>query len=533
MAEFENVLLMLALACVLLQVSRRMNVPYPSTLAMAGLAVGALPWIEPVTIDPALALALFIAPALFDSAYDTAPRELRRNWLPLLSLVLVAVVLTTAVVAWAGVAIAGLPLAAAITLGAIVAPPDAVAAATVMKPFRLPRRTLSIINGESLLNDAVALLIFGVATSVGMMADLQSPAGAADAPADVSRWLHVLPPLAIAVPGGAALGYALGRAYRWVSPHFAGTRSAIILQFTATFAAWLFAERLHLSAILTIVAFGMTVARDAPARSSARDRIHSNAIWDAAVFILNVLAFFLMGLQARTILLGLSGAELWESLRFAALVLVLVIAVRLAWVLCYGALVRRFKGGSGGEAAPGPSWRIGVLVGWSGMRGLVTLATSFALPSGFPARDLIVLSAFTVVLGTLVLQGFTIGPLIRRLRIKPDRSFNAEVAEARIAMLAAAQRLLDQKSGKAVDAVREEYGEATRAAQKARDADEVALVTVHDSLRLAAIGRQREVLAQLRQDGEIEEDAYRHLQEELDLQELSATDSGQFRLTGF
>ncbi|MDB5895025.1 MAG: sodium/hydrogen exchanger, partial [Rhodoferax sp.] len=391
----------------------------------------------------------------------------------------------------------------------------------------------SIINGESLLNDAVALLIFGVATSVGMMGDAPSSEGAQDTVSAMSRWLHVLPPLAIAVPGGALLGYALGRLYRWISPHFAGTRSAIILQFTATFAAWLFAERLHLSAILTIVVFGMTVARDAPARISARDRIHSNAIWDAAVFILNVLAFFLMGMQARSILLGLDGPALWQALRFAGLVLGLVIAVRLAWVLCYGALVRRFRHSLEEKDVQAPSWRIGVLVGWSGMRGLVTLATSFALPAAFPARDLIVLSAFTVVLGTLVLQGFTIGPLIRRLRIKPDKSFNAEVADARIAMLAAAQKLLDTESGKPADAVREEYAEATRAAQKARDADEAALVTIHDSLRLNAIATQREVLTRLRHEGQIEEDAYRHLQEELDLHELSATDSGQFRLTGF
>jgi CPA1 family monovalent cation:H+ antiporter len=525
MAVFENVLLMLALACALLQVSRRMGVPYPSTLALAGLGVGALPWMTPVAIDPALALALFIAPALFDSAFDTAPRELRRNWLPLLSLVLVAVVLTTAAVAWVGVAFAGLPLAAAITLGAIVAPPDAVAAATVMKPFRLPRRTLSIINGESLLNDAVALLIFGVATSVAM-----APGALTAGAADLSVWLHALPPLAIAVPGGAVFGYALGRVYRWIAPHFAGTRSAIILQFTATFAAWLFAERLHLSAILTIVAFGMTVARDAPARSSARDRIHSNAIWDAAVFILNVVAFFIMGLQARTILLGLSGPALWDALRFAVLVLAVVIGVRLAWVLVYGALVRRFHDRLVRLDVQAPSKRTGILVGWSGMRGLVTLATSFALPAQFPGRDLIVLSAFTVVLGTLVLQGFTIGPLIRRLQIKPDKSLNTEVAEARAAMLEAAMQLLDAEKGEAADAVREEYAEATRAAQRAKEDDHLALVTVHDQLRLNAIGAQRKVLARMRAEGEIEDDAYRHLQEELDLQELSATDSGEFRL---
>ena len=539
MAVFENVLLMLILACLLLQVSRRLGVPYPSTLALAGLGVGALPWITPVAIDPQLALALFVAPALFDSAFDTAPRELRRNWLPLLSLVLVAVVLTTAAVAWAGWAFAGLPLSAAITLGAIVAPPDAVAAAAVMRPFRLPRRTLSIINGESLLNDAVALLIFGVGVSVTMAGMGTSDAAAAAAPgaplvlAAGTNWLAAVPALAVAVPGGALLGFAIGKLNVHVSPYFEGTRSAIIFQFTTTFASWVIAERMHLSAIITVVAFGMTVARYAPARSSARDRIHSNSVWDAAVFILNVVAFFLMGLQARNILTRLSSASLWQALQFAGLVLVLVIAVRMAWVLAFGLLVRRLHKplALGDLDVPVPTTGIGVLVGWSGMRGLVTLATSFALPLDFPGRDVIVLSAFTVVLGTLVLQGFTIGPLIRLLKIAPDDSYVSEIAAARAAMLEAATQVIDREPGPAANAVREEYKEATKVAREAKAADNARLVTPHDRLRLAAIAAQREVLNRLRTSGKVEDDAYHHLEEELDLQEMSATDSADFRLT--
>jgi NhaP-type Na+/H+ or K+/H+ antiporter len=327
---FENVLLMLVAACLLLQLSRRLALPYPSMLALAGVALGAMPWVPHISLDPHLALALFIAPALLDSAFDTAPRELRRNWLPLVSLVLVAVLLTTAAVAWAGWAFAGLPLAAAITLGAIVAPPDAVAAAAVMQQFRIPRRTLSVINGESLLNDAVALLVFGVAVSA---------AGSAHLPITSS-----LPMLLVAVPGGALVGIVFAKLNLHVgAPLFAGTRSAIIFQFVMTFGAWIVAERLHLSPIISVVAFGMTLGQYAPGRNAPRDRVHSYAVWGAVVFTLNVLAFFLMGLQARGIVDRLSGPALAHVLQFAGIVLALVIAVRVGWVLFYGAVMRAAK----------------------------------------------------------------------------------------------------------------------------------------------------------------------------------------------
>ncbi|MET3389995.1 CPA1 family monovalent cation:H+ antiporter [Variovorax sp. 1140] len=516
MDVFENVLVMLIAACLLLQLSRRLALPYPSMLALAGVCLGAMPWVPHVSLDPQLALALFIAPALLDSAFDTSPRELRRNWMSLVSLVLVAVLLTTAVVAWAGWAFAGLPLAAAITLGAIVAPPDAVAAAAVMQQFRIPRRTLSIINGESLLNDAVALLVFGVAVSA---------AGAAHVPMTSS-----LPMLLVAVPGGALVGFAFAKLnIHFGAPLFAGTRSAIIFQFVMTFGAWIVAERMHLSPIISVVAFGMTLGQYAPRRHAPRDRVHSYAVWGAVVFTLNVLAFFLMGLQARGILTRLSGPQLTHALEFAALVLALVIGVRVAWLLIYGAAMRRYKLRliARGRKVPLPSRRINLLVGWSGMRGLVTLATAFALPAEFPGRDLIVLSAFAVVLGTLVIQGFTIGPLIRMLKIEPDDSQDEEISLARTAMMDAALAAIEAEHGREADAVRDEYRAARALAQ---DRHHTQAKTAQDRLRTVAIRAQREALDSLRQAGRIEDDTYHQLEEEMDWAELNAMPANDVRL---
>ncbi|MDP9008394.1 MAG: cation:proton antiporter [Pseudomonadota bacterium] len=196
MPLFEITLLLLTVAVVFLQVARRLRVPYPSLLALAGGCVAVLPFAPHLNIEPRLVLALFVAPAVMDTAFEMPPREMLRNWLPLVSLAVVLVLVTTAAVAWAGTALMGLPLAAAMALGAIVAPPDAAAASAVLREFNLPRRMMSVLQGESLLNDAVALLAFGLAVSAAT-----SPGGA---------WELLVPRLLIAVPGGAVLGILTG-----------------------------------------------------------------------------------------------------------------------------------------------------------------------------------------------------------------------------------------------------------------------------------------------------------------------------------
>ncbi len=516
MPLFEITLVLLAIAVVLLQVARHLRVPYPAMLALVGGCVAALPFAPHLSIEPRLALALFVAPAVMDTAFDMPPREMLRNWLPLTSLAVVLVLLTTAAVAWAGWALAGLPLAAAVALGAIVAPPDAAAAAAVLREFKLPRRTMAVLQGESLLNDAVALLAFGLAVSAAV-----SPGNA---------WNALLPRLGLAVPGGALLGVASGALSIRVARKVAGTLSSIIVQFLVTFGTWILAERLSLSPIVAVVALAAVAARYMPARTSARDRVNSYAVWATVVFVLNVLAFLLMGLQARIILSQLPADELRHALVFAAIVLGVVIGVRFIWVMTYGTVVRFIQSFFEPRAlgAPVPRTRIGVLVSWCGMRGLVTLATAFSLPPEFPGRNVIVLSAFTVVLGTLIVQGFTIRPLIALLRIAPDQTLDLEVAEARRAMLDAALAELAGYSGEAADAVRGEYG----AARAASSSDPTRPVTQYDNLRMLAIAAERRLLVEWRRRGRIFDDTYHLLEDELDRAELNAASLGATSLEG-
>jgi CPA1 family monovalent cation:H+ antiporter len=512
---FESLLGLLVAAMLLLRLSRRIGAPYPAMLALAGAAVAALPWAPPIAMEPRLALALFITPALFDAAFDTAPRALLQNWLAVCSLALIAVLLTTAAVAWAGWGVAGLPLAAAVTLGAIVAPPDAAAASATLSRFDLPRSSMTILQGESLLNDASALLLFGVASAIAMS---HQAAGT------------FLPELLLAVPGGVLLGLAAGGLYIQLAAQAAGTLAARILEFVATFGVWVVAEHLHVSPILAVVTYAMLIARVIPLRQSARDRVHSYSVWAAAVFVLNVLAFLLMGLQARVIFDRLGAEELFQALQFSLLVLGIVIAVRALWVVALAVVTTRLFRATAlaRHIAPVRPWRERVLIAWCGMRGLVTLATAFALPAEFPGRDVIVLSAFVVVIGTLVLQGMTIAPLIRLLKLDPDTSLNKEVSVARQAMIDAALGALAGLRGDAADAVRAEY----RAAQEqARDRREPQGVTEHDRLRSTAVVAQRRRLAALRQQGEISDDAFHQLQEELDWAELNAAPRSRLSLS--
>jgi Na+/H+ antiporter len=514
MQLFEITLLLLSIAVVFLHIARRLRVPYPSLLALAGGCVALLPFAPHLGIQPQLALALFVAPAVLDSAFDMPPREMLRNWVPLVSLAVVLVLLTTAAVAWAGVALAGLPIAAAIALGAIVAPPDAAAASAVLREFRLPRRTMAVLQGESLLNDAVALLVFGLAVTAAV-----APEGA---------WRSLAPRLLIAVPGGAVLGVLSAQLGMLIFQKLAGTLSLIIVQFLNTYGTWILAERLQLSPIVAVVALAAVIARYMPSRTTARDRVNSYAVWATVVFVLNVLAFLLMGLQARNIVNQLQSDALVHALAFAGIVLGIVIGVRIIYVMAYGFVLRTFRHFFEPRMhSKVPSASIGVLVSWCGMRGLVTLATALALPQEFPSRDVIVLSAFMVVLGTLILQGFTIRPLIALLRIAPDASLDEDVGQTRSAMLDEALKELAQLPGEGAAALRAEY-EAARAGNAGRAQPD----TEYDNMRRRAIAAERRLLAEWRRRGRIQDDTYHLLEDELDRAELHVAPVSSTSLDG-
>jgi monovalent cation/hydrogen antiporter len=511
MALFELTLALLLGAVLVAGLARKAAAPYPVFLALAGSALAFLPHAPVVEIEPDLALALFVAPVLLDAAFDTSPRDLKRYAAPLISLVLVAVLLTTGAVAYVAWRLAGLPIAACVTLGAIVAPPDAAAAAAVLGQLRPPRRTMAILQSESLLNDATALLIYRAAAAAAMGSVVWAQAG---------------PIFVLSALLSLALGYGLAWAFQRSNALASDAASGTALQFVSTFGVWILADRLGLSPVITMVVYAMTLARLAPRRIGARNRVSSYSVWETAVFVLNVLAFVLMGLQARPILSRLSEESRNQAFMLAAAALATAILVRLCWVLGSGAATRALRRLSGAPSEPGRDARSDLLIGWCGMRGLITVAAALALPAGFPGRDPIVLAAFCVVLGTLVIQGLTLRPLLALLRFEEDRSVESEVSRGRVAIMQAALETLEGESSAAAAAVREFYAEAKAVAE---NSEAPQAMTDYDRLRLRAIERQRKKLNKLRDEGAIGDEAYHRLQEEIDWAELDAAPVGRFQ----
>ncbi len=408
MEVFEVVIAILLLGAGLAAFARRFTSPYPALLALAGAALALIPGIPALVLDPELALVLFVAPVLLDAAFDSSLRDLRANWQSIAGLALGAVFLTILIVA--GVAIIlvpTMPWAVAIALGAIVAPPDAAAATTVLKQLHLPHRLMVILEGESLFNDASALLVYRLAVGAVVVGS-------------VSGW-NVLPTLLFVTLGSSALGVGLSKVALFISSRTYDVSTAIIFQFCATFAVWIIAENLHLSGIITIVVYAIVIAQSAQEIVKARIRIPSYAVWEVSVFVLNVLAFMLVGLQLKLVLLRTNKVEGVQYLIVAFVVCIAVIVSRLIWVLGASSYHRwraKAKESSTPQDALRMDFKSALLVGWCGMRGTVTLASALALPTTFPHRDLILATAFGVTLGTLVFQGLTLRPLIQFLNLK-------------------------------------------------------------------------------------------------------------------
>ena len=495
MAVFQLVLCLLLGGAGLALLAPRLGVPWPALLALAGCALALVPGMPEVTLDPDLALALFVAPVLLDAGFDASPRDLRDNWKPVGGLVLIAVVLTVAAVAvTARWLVPAMPWAAALALGAIVAPPDAAAATSVLRQVRLPHRMLLILEGESLLNDASALLIYRLAVGAAV--------------GGVTLW--TAPLLALAAGGGICLGVLLARLYLIVTAKLPAGPAAVLLQFLGVFGVWLLADALGLSAVLTMVAYAMTLGQLVSGRTGARQRRGSYAVWEVAVFVLNVLAFILVGLQLRGILGRLDG-DATGALGFGAAILAVTILVRIVWVMGYNTVVRWKNARFGARLARStvlPTAQGGLVISWCGMRGIVTLAAALALPAHFPQRDLIVLAAFCVVLGTLVLQGMTLRPLLSRLSLPADESVEREVALARRETAGAALQALDGERD-------DEWGRQLIRKYEGRMAGAPADES-GPMLRRRALVAERQRLTELRREGRIGDEAFHVVEEELD-----------------
>ncbi len=506
MHVFESLLALLFAANLLSVLGRRLGVPYPTVLAIGGAVIAFLPGAPRLDLPAELIMALFVAPVLLDAAYDASLRDLKRSWLPVTSLVLVAVGLTTLTVAvLARLMFPDMSWAVAIVLGALVAPPDAVAALAVLRQAQPPHRTKVILEGESLLNDASALLIYRLAIAAAL-------AGGFDP-------LSAAPAFGLVFVGSVAVGWLLAWPVAALMSRVEDASTSVILQFVVTFAVWLLAERLQLSGVVTIVVFGLTLARRHFGRMPARLRVPSFAIWETATMVLNVLAFTLIGLQLGPIWSALGPERRGPYLLAALAILAAVILVRLAWVLLHHGLdrgVRRLLGAASDEKGA-PTVKDALAVGWSGMRGIVTLAAALAVPPSLPYRDFILLTAFVVVLGTLVLQGLTLGPLLQGLALANDGLVAREVTQAREQALGAAVRVLDGELGVSAERLR---AEGLRALERARLGGDA---TDHDEdrLRRRMVQAARAAIEDMRRSGKIGDDAFRRIEEELDWRELA------------
>ena len=510
MRALEQILVLFVAAVLLAAAARRAGAPYPVFLAIGGALLALVPGAPSLSLPPELVLALFVAPILVDAGYDASLRDLRGDWGALVSLVVFAVGLTTAAVAAVAHALVpGLPWAAAVALGAIVAPPDAVAATAVLRPLHPPQRILGILEGESLLNDASALLIYRVA--VGAVAAGGFSLGT------------VAPTFLLSVLGSLVAGPALAWLVQRLLDRVQHIPTSIILQFVGTFTVWLVAEHVGLSGVLTTVSFAMTLGRTSPARTPARIRIPTNAVWATVVFALNIFAFIFIGLQIRPILLELQPAAREQYLLVAVAVLATVILVRIAWHMSFNAALR-WRDRRYGFHPPRPMLRptvgSGLVVSWAGMRGIVTLAASLALPEGFPARDLIMLTAFLVVLGTLLIQGLTLKALLRALNLRDGDPVAHEERAARQRMLEAAFAQLPAGGSAAVDLVRKDL--KVRLGQLQRgDGPHASFGAEYDDRHRAGVGAARQALLAMRDRDEIGDDAFHRLENELDWLEVS------------
>jgi monovalent cation/hydrogen antiporter len=517
METLELLIGMLAAIAVVVTLAERTPVPEPVLLVAVGLAVALVPGLPEVHLDPELTLALFLPPLLYWAALHTNLRDLRRDLRPISLLAVGLVLATTGAVAVLAHAALGLPWAVAVVLGAIVAPPDPVAAVAVAGRVGLPRRIVTILEGEGLLNDATALVVYRMAVAAAVTGTFSAGRAAVE--------------LAVAAVGGTVVGLAVAWAGIRVLRRVEEATVENTIKLLLPYVAWLAAERVHASGVLAVLACGLLMSRNWAAISSAA-RLQARQLWDWLVFVLEGLSFVLIGLQLRTVVEGIEDRSPAE-LAWAALVLnLLVVAVRLAWVFP-AAWLPRWLSPRLRERDPYPGWRPTLVVGWAGMRGVVSLALALAVPTQvagggpFPERDLVVFLAFSVIVVTLVGQGLTLPLLIARLGVvAPDegRDAAASRALARLSEVALARLdAVDAEDGKPapelVDRLRERYRARLAHLDRQHDPDTEDDTDADHELVAEVLEAQREELRRLREEGEITHEVARRLHHDLDVEE--------------
>lgn len=526
MNAVENGILLIVVVAAGTVAARRLRLEPSILLVLVGVVLSLLPGVPAFHLDPQIVLVLILPPLLYAAAFKTSVPAFRANLRSILMLAVGLTLCSTLVVGLvAHEVVPGLPLAAAFALGAILAPPDAVSATAVARRTGLPRRIVTVLEGESLLNDATALVAYRVAVAAAV--------SGAFSPAEVT-WRF-----ALASVGGAAVGLAVALVVGWLRRRVDDPIIDNTMSLVAPFAAYLPAEAIGASGVLAVVVTGLYLGHQAPLTMTAASRLVTDSVWKVIEFLLQGVVFLLIGLQLREVLTGLRGYDPVEVAVAALAVTGAVIGVRFAWVFpaAYGT---RLLARSRDEAQP-RSWREPLVVSWAGMRGVVSLAAAFALPlvvrSGapFPQRDLLLFLTFVVIGVTLVGQGATLPVLIRRLKLAgPDPTADAlqEASAQHQAASAALERLesllrsepvppgvaeqLRQRAEGRTLAAWERLGSPITGSQGFPTPS-----AAYRRLRREMLSAEREVLVRLRDDGRLDQEVQRKIQRELDLEEAT------------
>jgi CPA1 family monovalent cation:H+ antiporter len=522
-------LCILAAVTLLLIASQWTRVPYPILLVLGGLGLAALPGIPEVVLEPEIVLLVILPPLLYAAAFFTPLRELRRN-VRSISMLAVGLVLATMVaVAVVAHELLEFDWAQAFVLGAVVSPTDPVAATAIARRLGVPGRIVTIVEGESLVNDATALVAykFAVAAVVTGSFSLLGASGE----------------FVVTVIGGIAVGVAVGALIAAVRRRLDNPPVEVTIALLSAYFAYLPAEAIGVSGVLAAVTVGIYMGRLTSRLTSPTTRIQGIAVWEIVTFLLNSALFVLIGLQLPTVVDGISGLETGELIRDGALVAATVILTRILFVFPIAYLPRRiFR--SVRRHDPYPPWRHTLIVSWTGMRGAVSLAAALALPlttdagGAFPQRDLIIFCAFSVILATLLIQGLSLPPLIRWLGVDDyDEELENEEIAARLAGVDAAISRLDELAGEewvlddTVDRIRGAYDYRQRrftalSAEGEFDGGIEGDGIDYETRSLAyqrvvreLLEAQRSTLLDLRDRGEINDDVLRRIERELDLED--------------
>lgn len=517
-------MLLLAGAAAVAGVARRLNLSAPLLLVVAGLAVSFVPGVAEYELEPEVVLYLILPPLLFAAAWQSSVINFRQNARAIGLLSVGLVLFTTVVVGLAVHAVLpDMPLAAAFALGAIVSPPDAVSATAVGRQVGLPRRLVTILAGESLINDATALTAYRVAVTSAAVGGFSVLEG-------IGEFLA-------AAGGGVVVGYLLARVVELLLRHLRDPLLENTLVLLTPFVGYAVAEEVgyhdyHGSGVLAVVVAGLYLGHRSPRRQTAATRLQGTAVWRIIEFLLESVVFALIGLQLPAVLENLSGRPTGEVVVAAGVTLGVTVAARFVWMYPGTYLPRLVPRIAARD--PSPPWTHPTVLAWAGMRGVVSLAAAFALPPRFPERDLILFLTFVVVIGTLLLQGLTLPALIRRLGVV-GREEQQDLIEEAGAQHAAANAALERLDRELADEGTVPEDVVTRLREKAelrqlsawerlgaRDAGqgytEPPTVSFR-RLRRAMIDAERDVFIELRDRGRIDEEVLSRVQRELDLEE--------------